>query len=290
MSSGLMNISGTAVNNDPSFRYKMPRLTAKIEGRGNGIKTVVTNMAEISDALNRPASLPTKFFGTELGAQSRWEADVNKATVNGAHTQPDLQRLLNVFVDKFVLCPGCHLPETALVVKKGIISHKCAACGSRIAVDMSHKLCVFILKEAATAAAALKEEAAKEKAEKKEKVRAAAAAAAAARASSARACAAARAHARAPPPSPHSPPRRRRRRRRRSRRRRRRLPRRRRRRAARAAAPRRPRTTRTRTTATTRAARRRRAARWRRRPRQRQQRRRRRRPAARRQRTRMTPT
>lgn len=51
----MMNISGTAVNDDPSFRYKMPRLMAKIEGRGNGIKTVVTNMAEISNALNRPA-------------------------------------------------------------------------------------------------------------------------------------------------------------------------------------------------------------------------------------------
>ena len=237
------SFSPPPVNDDPSFRYKMPRLVAKIEGRGNGIKTVrgvqrerarlllpralpprtaalprgapcpcrhagcsraatpapltqragaqmpprrlllpqpaprrappqvVINMAEISNALNRPASLPTKFFGTELGAQTRWEADVNKCTVNGAHPQSDLQKLLNVFIDKFVLCPGCKLPETALVVRKGIVAHKCSACGSRAGVDMSHKLCVFILKEAATAAAALKEEAAKEKAEKKEKVR-----------------------------------------------------------------------------------------------------------------------
>jgi translation initiation factor 5 len=54
----------------------MPRLAAKVEGRGNGIKTVVTNMKEIADALNRPPNLPTKYFGTELGAQSRWEAEV----------------------------------------------------------------------------------------------------------------------------------------------------------------------------------------------------------------------
>jgi hypothetical protein len=33
-------------------------------------------MAAISEALNRPPSLPTKFFGTELGAQSRWEDEV----------------------------------------------------------------------------------------------------------------------------------------------------------------------------------------------------------------------
>jgi translation initiation factor 5 len=90
-----------------------------------------------------------------------------KATVNGAHNAPDLQKLLNIFIDKFVLCPNCHLPETYLSVKKGVICHKCSACGARSPVDMSHKLCTFILKEAATAAAALKEEAAKERKEGK---------------------------------------------------------------------------------------------------------------------------
>lgn len=72
---------------------------------------------------------------------------VEKATVNGSHTTQVLQHLLNVFIDKFVLCPKCHLPETALVVKKGLIQHKCSACGAKEPVDMSHKLCTFILKE-----------------------------------------------------------------------------------------------------------------------------------------------
>lgn len=49
---------------DPTFRYKMPRLVAKIEGRGNGIKTVVANMAEIAAAINRPPvrQPPATFF------------------------------------------------------------------------------------------------------------------------------------------------------------------------------------------------------------------------------------
>ena len=68
--------------------------------------------------------------------------------MNGAHTTQVLQHLLNVFIDKFVLCPKCHLPETALVVKKdGLVLHKCSACGAKEPVDMSHKLCTFILKE-----------------------------------------------------------------------------------------------------------------------------------------------
>lgn len=40
-------------------RYKMPVMTIKIEGRGNGIKTVLPNVEDVSRALARP---PTCMF------------------------------------------------------------------------------------------------------------------------------------------------------------------------------------------------------------------------------------
>ena len=165
----MLNITGSRVVEDMNYRYKMPRMIAKTEGRGNGIKTVIVNMSDIATALNRPPELVTKFFGVDLGAQSKYDEEADKCTVNGAHTTPDLQKLLNVFIDKFVLCPTCHLPESALVVKKGMIFSKCSACGAKEPADMSHKLTVFILRTAEMELARVRE--AEEKALKEKKGR-----------------------------------------------------------------------------------------------------------------------
>ena len=52
----------------------MPRVQAKVEGKGNGIKTVLVNMVDVARSLARPPTYVTKFFGCELGAQTN--ADV----------------------------------------------------------------------------------------------------------------------------------------------------------------------------------------------------------------------
>jgi translation initiation factor 5 len=47
---------------DTFYRYKMPRLLTKIEGRGNGIKTVLLNMSDIAAAFGRPASCMRRLY------------------------------------------------------------------------------------------------------------------------------------------------------------------------------------------------------------------------------------
>ena len=50
---------------------------------------------------------PTKFFGLELGSQSRYEPKEDRAVVNGAHDGRTLSELLNKFIKSFILCPKC---------------------------------------------------------------------------------------------------------------------------------------------------------------------------------------
>ncbi|KAK7490184.1 hypothetical protein BaRGS_00018529 [Batillaria attramentaria] len=135
-------------NIDPFYRYKMPRLLAKVEGKGNGIKTVIVNMPEIAKALSRPPTYPTKYFGCELGAQTQFDGKNDRYIVNGSHDAEKLQTLLDGFIKKFVMCDACSNPETNLIVsaKKGTIQQHCIACGHTGNVDMRHKLTTFILK------------------------------------------------------------------------------------------------------------------------------------------------
>lgn len=140
-----MNISGMTLVEDPSYRYKMPRILAKVEGRGNGIKTVLVNVIDLGASLNREAPEITKFFGCEIGSQTSFSADTDRAIVNGAHTAQDLQTHLCRYIENFVLCENCRLPETHYKVKAGAISQKCLACGHKSAIDMTHKLTTFIL-------------------------------------------------------------------------------------------------------------------------------------------------
>ncbi|XP_026481983.1 eukaryotic translation initiation factor 5 [Ctenocephalides felis] len=143
---GSLNVNRSV--SDAFYRYKMPRLCAKVEGKGNGIKTVIVNMVDVAKALGRPATYPTKYFGCELGAQTQFDFKNERFIVNGSHDASKLQDLLDVFIRKFVLCPECDNPETDLLVsaKKGTISQGCKACGFHGPLEFNHKLNTFILK------------------------------------------------------------------------------------------------------------------------------------------------
>ncbi len=131
---------------DPFYRYKMERLQSKIEGKGNGIKTVVANLPSVAASLARPPNYLIKWFGFELGAQTNQNPKDDRWIINGAHESSKLQDSLDGFINKFVLCKSCKNPETEFKIKDGRILLDCKACGQRTQADIRHKLSGFILK------------------------------------------------------------------------------------------------------------------------------------------------
>uniref|UniRef100_A0A671DU14 Eukaryotic translation initiation factor 5 n=1 Tax=Rhinolophus ferrumequinum TaxID=59479 RepID=A0A671DU14_RHIFE len=121
------------------YHYKMASMITKVEGKGNGIKTVIVNM--VAKALNRLPTYPTKYFGCELGAKTQFDND--HYIVNESHKANKLQGMLDGFIKKFVLYPECENPETELHVnpKKQKIGNSCKEM-----LDMHWKLCTFTLK------------------------------------------------------------------------------------------------------------------------------------------------
>ncbi|GLH11729.1 Eukaryotic translation initiation factor 5 [Gryllus bimaculatus] len=113
---GTVNVNRSV--SDAFYRYKMPRLMAKVEGKGNGIKT------------------------------TQFDFKNDRFIVNGSHDAAKLQDLLDGFIRKFVLCPSCENPETVLSVsqKKQAILQACKACGYHGPLEFNHKLNTFILK------------------------------------------------------------------------------------------------------------------------------------------------
>lgn len=133
---------------DPHYRYKMPIMKLKTEGRGNGIKTNITNMVEVAECLEVPTDYPLKFLGYELGSQTTYKKEKGEVIciINGEFTPEEVQSKLDVFIDKYVCCAKCTLPELVMKIVDGKIRGDCKSCGNNALLDNKHKMASYITK------------------------------------------------------------------------------------------------------------------------------------------------
>ena len=90
---------GRSNREDPFYRYKMPKVMAKKEGKGNGKKTVVVNIFGIGKALARPSEHPMKYLGFELGCIVNYDSkkdEYDGGTVMGWFDQDQLAEKVDV--------------------------------------------------------------------------------------------------------------------------------------------------------------------------------------------------
>ena len=133
-----VNVDGS---DDPGYRYRMPRAEVGVERRG----TLLKNCGEIAKALHRPPQYLAKFCGLLLGCHSEFDEEQRAAVIRGEHLPETVHGLVRKFVDGWVLCGRCKLPETRLEVGRTKVTFDCKACGARRGASAEHKLTSFIV-------------------------------------------------------------------------------------------------------------------------------------------------
>jgi translation initiation factor 2 subunit 2 len=114
-------------------RFVVP--TAEILQEGK--TTVVRNMAEILDKLNRSHDHLVPILLRELGTAGSY--DDGRLVLQGKVTEDNLNHRLTKYVETFVICGECGRPDTHLVKEERTTIVKCDACGAHRPVKAGPK-------------------------------------------------------------------------------------------------------------------------------------------------------
>jgi translation initiation factor 2 subunit 2 len=107
-----------------SGRFSVPDADAQKDGAF----TRLTNLKDIADACSREPEHVHRFLQRELGTNGKLED--GWARYNGTFYGQDFDAALEAYLDEFVFCNECGLPDTRLVNEDGTHMLRCDACGA----------------------------------------------------------------------------------------------------------------------------------------------------------------
>ena len=131
-----MNITNS---DDPFYRYKRPKFKLQIFNK----KTWILNIHSIAKSLDRNPKLLEKYLGKCCSTSSKINKQ-NILEINSCTDESTLDLYLKIFIERYVLCPSCQIPETILSKKNDKIELDCSACGNTNLIDMKLKYDVLI--------------------------------------------------------------------------------------------------------------------------------------------------
>jgi translation initiation factor 2 subunit 2 len=109
-------------------RLELPRLFITTIG----MRTIISNFGEISDILDRDPSHILKFLTREMATAATFHD--SRAIFQGKFQRDSFERLLQRYLESFVICPVCKRPDTKLVKEKRLTTLVCNACGAKSAI------------------------------------------------------------------------------------------------------------------------------------------------------------
>ncbi len=117
------------VNKLPSkIKEKTKFEIPKVEIVQEAGRTIILNWKDITSAMNRDSKSLLKFLEHRLGTVG-WERG-GKGFFQGKFPRTRLNRLIEFFVNEYIICDVCKRPDTNLVKEKGVLIKKCDACGA----------------------------------------------------------------------------------------------------------------------------------------------------------------
>lgn len=109
-------------------RLEIPRLHYSVVG----MRTIIHNFKEIAEVLNRNPQHILKFLTGELATAAVMQE--SRVIFQGKFPRETIERLLQRYMETFIICPVCKRPDTKIVKEKRLSFLVCAACGAKSSV------------------------------------------------------------------------------------------------------------------------------------------------------------
>jgi translation initiation factor 2 subunit 2 len=109
-------------------RFQIPRARVSRQGR----RSVIMNFTEIAEGLQRDTEHLLKFLLKETATRGNY--DGTRVVFQGRFTQDSIRNLIEIYTNKYIICPVCGRPDTHVVRDKRLSFLQCDACGARSSI------------------------------------------------------------------------------------------------------------------------------------------------------------
>lgn len=109
-------------------RLEIPRLHHGVIG----MRTIIFNFKEVANALEREPMHVLKYLSGEMATAATMQE--SRAIFQGKFQRDTFDRLLQRYLESYVVCPICKRPDTRIVKEKRLSFLACEACGAKSSV------------------------------------------------------------------------------------------------------------------------------------------------------------
>jgi translation initiation factor 2 subunit 2 len=109
-------------------RLEMPRIMIQTVG----MRTIIANFKEIAESLDRDPQHVLKFLTREMATAATFHD--SRAIFQGKFQRESFERLLQRYLEGYVVCPVCKRPDTKIQKEKRLTFLICNACGAKSSI------------------------------------------------------------------------------------------------------------------------------------------------------------